>query len=68
VEVFSASTSPAKQICRWVVNGIGAVGVRQPRVRDRVAAADDRDRVGFRPATLPAVCAPAGPAQSLPRG
>jgi putative transposase len=38
---------------RKVMTGIGAVGVRQPRVRDRVAAADDPDRIRFTPAILP---------------
>jgi putative transposase len=38
---------------REVMTGIGAVGVRQPRVRDRAAAADDPDRIHFTPAILP---------------
>ena len=35
------------------MTGIGPVAVRQPRVRDREAAADDPDRIRFRPAILP---------------
>jgi transposase-like protein len=38
---------------REVMTGIGPVGVRQPRVRDREAAADDPGRVRFTPALLP---------------
>ena len=38
---------------REVMTGIGPVGVRQPRVRDREAAADDPRRVRFTPAILP---------------
>jgi putative transposase len=38
---------------REVMTGIGLVGVRQPRVRDREAAADDPDRIRFTPALLP---------------
>jgi putative transposase len=41
---------------REVMTGIGAVGVRQPRVRDRAAAADDPDRIHFTPAILPPMC------------
>src|SRR5471030_3312673 len=37
---------------REVMTGIGAVGVRQPRVRDRDAA-DDAGRIRFTPAILP---------------
>jgi putative transposase len=37
---------------RAVMTGIGPVGVRQPRVRDRGAADDDR-RIRFTPAILP---------------
>ncbi len=40
---------------REVMTGIGPVGVRQPRVRDR-GAADDTGRIRFTPAIL-AVCA-----------
>ena len=38
---------------REVMTGIGPVAVRQPRVRDRSAAADDADRIRFTPAILP---------------
>jgi transposase-like protein len=38
---------------REVMTGIGAVTVRQPRVRDRKAAAGDPGRVRFTPAILP---------------
>jgi transposase-like protein len=38
---------------RQVMTGIGPVGVRQPRVRDREAAAGDPDRIRFTPAILP---------------
>ena len=38
---------------REVMTGIGPVAVRQPRVRDREAAADDPDRIHFTPAILP---------------
>ena len=38
---------------REVMTGIGPVAVRQPRVRDREAAADDPGRVRFTPAILP---------------
>jgi putative transposase len=38
---------------REVMTGIGAVAVRQPRVRDRQAAADDPGRIRFTPAILP---------------
>jgi transposase-like protein len=38
---------------REVMTGIGPVGVRQPRVRDREAAADDPGRIRFTPALLP---------------
>ena len=37
---------------REVMTGIGPVGVRQPRVRDR-GAADDAGRIRFTPAILP---------------
>ena len=37
---------------REVMTGIGPVGVRQPRVRDR-GAADDGGRIRFTPAILP---------------
>ena len=42
---------------REVMTGIGPVAVRQPRVRDREAAADDPDRIRFTPAILPPYCA-----------
>ena len=35
------------------MTGIGPVAVRQPRVRDREAAADDAERIRFTPAILP---------------
>ena len=35
------------------MTGIGPVAVRQPRVRDREAAADDPERIRFTPAILP---------------
>ena len=38
---------------REVMTGIGAVAVRQPRVRDREAGADDPERIHFTPAILP---------------
>jgi hypothetical protein len=38
---------------REVMTGIGPVGVRQPRVRDRAAAANDPRRVRFTPSILP---------------
>ena len=38
---------------REVMTGIGPVAVRQPRVRDREAAADDPGRVRFSPSILP---------------
>ena len=38
---------------REVMTGIGAVTVRQPRARDREAAADNPDRVRFTPSILP---------------
>ena len=38
---------------RQVMTGIGAVAVRQPRVRDRTVGADDPDRIRFTPAILP---------------
>ena len=38
---------------REVMTGIGPVGVRQPRVRDRGAADDDAGRIRFTPAILP---------------
>ena len=38
---------------RAVMTGIGPVAVRQPRVRDREAAADAPDRIRFTPAILP---------------
>src|SRR5262249_43907250 len=37
---------------REVLTGIGSVAVRQPRVRDRVAAAGDPSRICFTPAIL----------------
>ena len=39
---------------REVMTGIGPVGVRQPRVRDRGAAAADPGRIRFSPTILPA--------------
>ena len=38
---------------REVMTGIGLVGVRQPRVRDRGAAEHDAGRIRFTPAILP---------------
>ena len=38
---------------REVMTGIGPVAVRQPRVRDRAAVADDPARIRFTPAILP---------------
>ena len=38
---------------REVMTGIGPVGVRQPRVRDRGIAAGDSERIRFTPAILP---------------
>jgi putative transposase len=38
---------------REVTTGIGPVAVRQPRVRDREAAAADPDRIRFSPSILP---------------
>ena len=38
---------------REVMTGIGAVTVRQPRARDREAAADSPDRLRFTPSILP---------------
>ena len=38
---------------REVMTGIGPVAVRQPRVRDRTASADDPARIRFTPAILP---------------
>jgi len=38
---------------RDVMTGIGPVAVRQPRVRDRQAAADDPARIRFSPSILP---------------
>jgi putative transposase len=38
---------------REVMTGIGPVGVRQPRVRDRGVAAENAERVRFTPAILP---------------
>jgi putative transposase len=38
---------------REIMTGIGPVAVRQPRVRDREAAADDPERIHFTPAILP---------------
>jgi transposase-like protein len=38
---------------REVMTGIGPVAVRQPRVRDREAGADDPERIHFTPAVLP---------------
>ncbi len=35
------------------MTGIGAVGVRQPRVRDRATNGDDASRIRFTPAILP---------------
>ena len=38
---------------REVMTGIGPVAVRQPRVRDRIAAADAPGRIRFTPSILP---------------
>jgi putative transposase len=38
---------------REIVTGIGAVAVRQPRVRDRQAVSGDGERIRFAPAILP---------------
>jgi hypothetical protein len=38
---------------REVMTGIGPVAVRQPRVRDREAGAEDPARIRFSPAILP---------------
>lgn len=38
---------------REVMTGIGPVPVKQPRIRDRAAAADDPGRIRFSPAILP---------------
>jgi transposase-like protein len=38
---------------REVMTGIGPVAVRQPRVRDREAVADDPDRIRFSPSIVP---------------
>ena len=38
---------------REIMTGIGPVVVRQPRVRDREAAADDPSRIRFSPTILP---------------
>jgi putative transposase len=38
---------------REVMTGIGPVAVRQPRVRDREAGAEDPERIRFTPAILP---------------
>ena len=38
---------------RQIMTGIGPVAVRQPRVRDREAGADDPGRIRFTPAILP---------------
>ena len=38
---------------RQIMTGIGPVAVRQPRVRDREAGADDSARIRFTPAILP---------------
>ena len=38
---------------RQIMTGIGPVAVRQPRVRDREAGADDPTRIRFTPAILP---------------
>ncbi len=38
---------------RQIMSGIGPVAVRQPRVRDREAGADDSARIRFTPAILP---------------
>ena len=38
---------------REIMTGIGPVAVRQPRVRDRTAGADDPARIRFAPTILP---------------
>jgi putative transposase len=38
---------------RQIMTGIGPVAVRQPRVRDREAGADDPARIRYTPAILP---------------
>jgi Transposase, Mutator family len=38
---------------RQILTGVGPVAVRQPRVRDREAGADDSARIRFTPAILP---------------
>ena len=38
---------------REILTGIGPVAVRQPRVRDREAAANDPERIRFTPSLLP---------------
>ena len=38
---------------RQIMTGVGPVAVRQPRVRDREAGADDPARIRFTPAILP---------------
>jgi len=38
---------------RAVMTGIGPVGVRQPRVRDRCVGAENAERIRFTPAILP---------------
>ena len=38
---------------REVMTGIGPVGVRQPRVRDRGVVAENAERIRFTPAILP---------------
>jgi len=38
---------------REVMTGIGPIAVRQPRVRDREAGADDPERIHFTPSILP---------------
>jgi len=38
---------------RDILTGLGPVAVRQPRVRDREAGADDAGRIRFTPAILP---------------
>ena len=38
---------------REIMTGIGPVAVRQPRVRDRAAGADDPARIRFAPTILP---------------
>ena len=46
------TAGPHLGIEREVMTGIGPVGVRQPRVRDR-GAGDDAGRIRFTPAILP---------------